>query len=87
MSQRSDVLVRNDASSGLTGPEILLAAIGEVRVSEGSVIVAAGHSPGSGVDLMIAPRSCGVSMAISAVTMTSQSANDVLISPSRDLAR
>ena len=78
-----DVLVRNDASSSLTGPEILLAAIGEVRVAEGSVIIAAGQSPGSGVDLVVAPR-------VAAVYGDADGhndyipGNDVLISPARD---
>jgi filamentous hemagglutinin len=79
----SDVLVRNDASSSLTGPEILLAAIGEVRVAEGSVIVAAGHSPGSGVDLVIAPRFAAVYGDANGHN-DYDPRNDVLISPARD---
>jgi filamentous hemagglutinin len=52
----SDVLVRNDAGNALSGPEILLAANGQVEVDDGSVIVASGNSPGAGVDLVMAPR-------------------------------
>lgn len=79
----TDVLVRNDASSSLSGPEILLAASGEVRLAEGSVIVAAGHSPGSGVDLVIAPQQAAVYGDADGNNDYDPS-NDVLLVPMRD---
>lgn len=65
----SDVVVRNDATSALVGPEILLAGTAAVRVDDGSVIVARGETSGSSSDLVMAPQ---------------VKANDVLSSPSRD---
>ena len=79
----SDILVRNDASSTLNGPEVLLAASGEVRVAEGSVIVAAGQSPGSGVDLVIAPQQAAV-YGDPGGNNDYDPSNDVLLVPVRD---
>ncbi|KZD24080.1 filamentous haemagglutinin family protein [Tardiphaga robiniae] len=79
----SDVLVRNDAFSALSGPEILLAASGEVRVAEGSVIVAAGYSPGGGVDLVFAPQVRAVYGDPGGINDGIPS-NDVLLTPTRD---
>ncbi|WP_028161961.1 filamentous haemagglutinin family protein [Bradyrhizobium elkanii] len=79
----SDVVIRNDATSALTGSEILFAASGTIRVGDGSVILASGTAPGSSVDLVMAPQVKAVYGDIGGVSDGNPD-NDVLLSPSRD---
>ncbi|MET0445957.1 MAG: filamentous hemagglutinin family protein [Pseudorhodoplanes sp.] len=78
----TDIMVRNDAGSSLSGSEIVLAASGTVHVADGSVIVARGGSPGAGVDLVMAPQAKAVYGDIG--TPDTNPDNDVLLTPSRD---
>lgn len=50
------VVVRNDASSALAGPEIVLAAADEVAVGAGSVIEARGEVAGGAGNLVVTPQ-------------------------------
>ncbi|MBO4220960.1 filamentous haemagglutinin family protein [Bradyrhizobium neotropicale] len=79
----NDVVIRNDATSALTGSEILFAASGTIRVGDGSVILARGTAPGSSVDLVMAPQVKAVYGDIGGVSDGNPD-NDVLLSPSRD---
>jgi len=54
--QAHDIVVRNSASSALTGPEIILAASETIDVSAGSVIRARGDAPSGAGDLVMAPE-------------------------------
>ncbi len=78
----TDVLVRNDGGSSLSGSEIVLAASGTVHVQDGSVIAARGNSPGAGVDLIMTPQVRAVYGDVG--TPDTNPNNDVLLSPSRD---
>ncbi|MDI4235570.1 filamentous hemagglutinin family protein [Bradyrhizobium sp. Arg237L] len=79
----SDVVIRNDATSALTGSEILFAASGTIGVGDGSVILARGTAPGSSVDLVMAPQVKAVYGDIGGVSDGNPD-NDVLLSPSKD---
>ena len=52
----SDLEVRNDADSALTGPEIILAASERIVVAAGSVLEASGDIAGGAGDLIMSPQ-------------------------------
>ena len=52
----SDIVVRNDAGSALSAPDVMLAATGSINVSAGSVLEARGQAESSG-NLVINPQS------------------------------
>ncbi|XSC42995.1 hypothetical protein ACF1BQ_033480 [Bradyrhizobium sp. RDT10] len=52
----NSIVVRNDASSALTGAEIILAASDGIEIGAGSVIAARGDAPVGAGDLVIAPQ-------------------------------
>lgn len=78
----SDILVRNDASSALTGPEIILAASGLVDVGAGSVILAKGEAGRTG-DIVVKPQVAAV-MTDPDGWDDGNPADDVVLTPSKD---
>ncbi len=52
----SDIVLRNDADSALSGPEIILAASEQVTAEAGSVLRSAGQASGEEADLVMAPQ-------------------------------
>jgi filamentous hemagglutinin family protein len=78
----SDVVVRNDEDSALTGPEIILAASGLVDIGAGSVILADGEASVGTGDLVMTPYTKAV-YADPAGTPNNP-ADDVLVTPSKD---
>ncbi len=78
----SDVVVRNSATTALTGPEIVLAASGTITVGDGSAIIARGEASSSG-NLVMAPQVKAVYGDLSGIN-DGNPANDVLLAPSKD---
>jgi filamentous hemagglutinin family protein len=78
----TDIVVRNDEDSALSGPEIILAASGTIDVEAGSVILASGDVAGGAGDLVIAPRVAAVYGDIG--ESDGNPANDILLVPARD---
>ncbi|MBO9356986.1 hypothetical protein GG851_23600 [Bordetella petrii] len=56
----SDVLLRNDADSALTSPEVILAATERVDVDDGSVLRSRGDFAGTASDLVMTPQEAAV---------------------------
>jgi filamentous hemagglutinin family protein len=52
----SSIVVRNDASSALVGPEIILASIDNISIGEGSVLRAEGSVTGGSGNLIMKPQ-------------------------------
>ncbi|GGJ83530.1 hypothetical protein GCM10007426_10800 [Alloalcanivorax dieselolei] len=52
----SDIVLRNDVDSALSGPEIILAASEQVTAEAGSVLRSAGQASGEEADLVMAPQ-------------------------------
>lgn len=77
----SDVVLRNDAGSALTGPEIILAASDQVQFAGGSVLRAAGPAVGDAADLVMTPRQAAVWNNNNTPNNTD---DDVIQTPSRD---
>lgn len=77
----SQIVVRNDAASALSGSEIILAASDAVTVEGGSVIQAAGSADGSSDDLIIKPR---VAAVYNNNGTPNDPSDDTLVSAARD---
>lgn len=77
----SDIVVRNDAGSALSGSEIILAASETIHVGAGSVIRAQGEAPTGAGDLVIAPQ---VRQVISDNGTPSNPNDDYVATPARD---
>lgn len=77
----SDVVLRNTASTALSGPEVILAATHLVSIESGSVLRAEGQASGEEVDLVLKPQ-------VAAVWNNNNTANDTsddyITTPSRD---
>ncbi|RZL66176.1 MAG: filamentous hemagglutinin N-terminal domain-containing protein [Variovorax sp.] len=88
----SDIVVRNGAGSALTGPEIILAASGQVGIDGGSVLASVGAVPAGGGQLVIKPRVAAVYTDPDGnlddnndgVIDAKDTKDDVLTSPARD---
>ena len=76
----SDIVVRNDAGSALYGPEIILAASGQVAVDAGSVVSARGTGASTVGDLIMAPQQ----REVYDTKGTPATDDDVLTTPARD---
>lgn len=79
----SDIVIRNDANSALTGPEVILAASGQVDVGAGSVVLAKGEVAGRTGDIVVKPQ-------VEPITddpdgwEDNNPADDVVVVPSKD---
>jgi filamentous hemagglutinin family protein len=90
--EASEILVRNDAGSVLSGPEIILAATDALKVADGSVIRAVGKADGSGTNLIVKPQKKAVYVDpdgqlddnYDGVVNEIDAADDILVSPPRD---
>ncbi|MGJ7543083.1 filamentous haemagglutinin family protein [Variovorax sp. LT1R16] len=90
--EASEILVRNDAGSALSGPEIILVATDAVKVADGSVIRAVGKADGRGTNLIVKPQQTAVYADpdgqlddnFDGVVDKLDAADDVLVSPTRD---
>ncbi|RQO59211.1 hypothetical protein DBV14_07810 [Variovorax sp. KBW07] len=76
----SDIVVRNDAGSALYGPEIILAASGQVAIDAGSVVSAHGTGASTVGDLIVAPQQ----REVYDTKGTATTDDDVLVTPARD---
>ncbi|MCK9913468.1 filamentous hemagglutinin family protein [Microbacteriaceae bacterium K1510] len=79
----SDILVRNDSGSALTGPEVILAASGLVDIGAGSVIKAEGTATSGAGNLIMKPQ-VAARYADPDGWDDGNPADDVLVSPSKD---
>ena len=79
----SDILVRNDFGSALTGPEIILAASGLVDIGAGSVIKAEGAATSGAGNLIMKPQ-VAARYADPDGWDDGNPADDVLVAPSKD---
>ncbi|MDQ8731862.1 filamentous haemagglutinin family protein [Bradyrhizobium sp. LHD-71] len=79
----SDIVVRNDGSSALTGPEIILAASGLVDVGAGSVILAKGEAAVGASDLVITPQEAAI-IADPDGWDDGDPSDDIIVTPSKD---
>ncbi len=79
----TDIVVRNNAASALTGPEVILAASGLVDVGAGSVILARGEATGRTGDIIVKPQVAAV-MTDPDGWDDGNPADDVVLTPSKD---
>ena len=75
------IVVRNGASSALTGAEIILAASDAIDIGAGSVVAARGNAPVGAGDLVIAPQTAQV---INNNGTPDNPSDDFVQTPSRD---
>ncbi|WPO40327.1 filamentous haemagglutinin family protein [Tardiphaga sp. 42S5] len=81
--QAGSIVVRNDANSALAGPEMILAANGDITIAAGSVLRAEGVSTSDSGDITIVPqvaspaRDYGALMRLSNGTVASVRRTDV----------
>ncbi len=76
----SDIVLRNGSGSELRGPEIILAASGQVDIEAGSVLRATGSATSGAGDLVITPQAA----AVYDDKGTPSTGDDVLVTPAKD---